>query len=89
MMASRNNRAIYTGVTNDLERRVHEHKSKMFPGFTSHYNCVKLVYYEETGDIQAAITREKQIKGGPRRRKVELIAAMNPAWDDLAKDWYG
>jgi putative endonuclease len=80
---------LYTGVTNDLERRVYEHKNKLTKGFTSHYNLNKLVYFESTDDVTIAIAREKQIKGWLRKKKVALIKTMNPKWDDLAKDWYG
>jgi putative endonuclease len=80
---------LYTGVTNDLLRRVYEHKNKLVKGFTSRYNLDKLVYFDSTDDITAAIAREKQIKGWLRKKKVALIQTMNPKWDDLAKDWYG
>jgi putative endonuclease len=79
---------LYTGVTNDLERRVFEHKNKLVKGFTSRYNLNKLVFFESTGDVTVAIAREKQIKGWLRKKKVTLIETMNPKWDDLAKDWY-
>jgi len=80
-------RTLYVGVTNNLERRVYEHKQKLTDGFTSKYNITQLVYYEETPDIYAAITREKQIKGWLRARKVALIESMNPTWTDLSNDW--
>lgn len=86
IMANRNDR-IYTGVTNDLERRVYEHKQKLKASFTSRYNMNKLVYHEETNDISVAITREKQIKGWRRVKKVTLIETHNPEWDDLAEEW--
>jgi putative endonuclease len=79
---------LYTGVTNDLLRRVYEHKHKLTKGFTSRYNLNKLVYLESTDDVTVAIAREKQIKGWLRKKKVALIDTMNPKWDDLAKDWY-
>jgi putative endonuclease len=79
---------LYTGVTNNLERRVYEHKNKLIKGFTSHYNLDKLVFFECTDDITAAIAREKQIKGWLRKKKVALIETMNPKWIDLSKDWY-
>jgi len=82
-----NTTGMYTGVTNDLERRVHEHKMKLLPGFTSSYNLDKLVYYEDTNDVIAAIAREKQIKGWLRKKKVALINSVNPKWKDLSKDW--
>ena len=79
---------LYTGMTNDLGRRVYEHREKLVEGFTKRYNVWKLVYYEVTDDILSAIEREKQIKAGPRRRKVELIAAANPTWRDLYSDLF-
>lgn len=78
---------LYTGVTNDLLRRVHEHRQKLVPGFTSKYNISKLVYFEDTDDIASAIGREKQIKGWVRRKKVDLIESINPYWNDLSKGW--
>lgn len=74
---------LYTGVTNDLVRRVYEHRDKFVDGFTSRYNVTRLVYYEATDDVEGAIVREKQIKAGPRRKKIELINALNPTRDDL------
>ena len=81
-------KTLYTGVTNDLERRVHEHKNKQIPGFTGKYNITKLVYYEEGNDINMAIAREKQIKGWLRAKKIALIEAKNPEWKDLSFEWY-
>lgn len=78
---------LYTGVTNNLERRLWEHRNKINKGFTEKYKVSKLVYYEDTGDIKAAIEREKQIKGWKREKKNMLIATMNPAWKDLSEDW--
>ena len=80
-------RTLYTGVTNNLERRVYEHKHKLIPGFTSKYNIDQLVYYEETNSIHVAIEREKEIKSWFRHRKVELIESKNPNWRDLSADW--
>ena len=77
-------RTLYTGVTNDLERRVYEHKQKLVPGFTAKYNITRLVYFEVAQDVRAAIAREKQIKGWLRRRKIALIESMNPKWADLS-----
>lgn len=74
---------LYTGVTNDLKRRVYEHREKLLPGFTAKYNVYRLVYYEECGDILQAIAREKQIKGGSRQKKLDLINGFNPEWNDL------
>lgn len=81
-------KTLYTGVTNNLLRRVFEHKKKETPGFTKRYNITQLVYYEETSDVHSAINREKQIKGWLRRKKIELIETMNPKWTDLSADWY-
>lgn len=81
-------RTLYTGVTNNLERRVSEHKRKLIPGFTSQYNTTRLVYFEVCGDIRAAITREKQIKGWLRRKKIALIESANRDWKDLSDGWY-
>jgi putative endonuclease len=81
-------KTLYTGVTNDLMRRVYEHKNKMIDGFTKKYNITKLVYYEETDDVQAAIAREKQIKGWLRKKKMALIESVNPEWKDLSEGWY-
>jgi len=83
-----NSRTLYTGVTNDLRRRVYEHKNKLIPGFTNKYNITKLVYYEECKDIKIAIAREKQIKGWLRKKKIELIEKENPNWEDLSKEWF-
>jgi len=80
-------RTLYTGVTNDLERRVYEHKQKLVPGFTARYNITRLVYFEATEDVQAAIVREKQIKGWLRRKKIALIESANPRWEDLSVKW--
>jgi len=79
---------LYVGVTNNLERRVHEHKQKLIPGFTSDYNVSRLVYFEEFGDIRDAIAREKQLKNWRRDKKVALIEQENLAWDDLAASWF-
>jgi putative endonuclease len=85
---SNKSRMIYTGVTNNLERRVHEHKMKLIPGFTSRYGLDKLIFYESTNDVTAAIEREKEIKGWVRRKKTALINSVNPEWKDLSIDWY-
>ena len=82
-MTNKNNAVLYTGVTNDLKRRAYEHKEKLVDGFTKKYNIVKLVYYEVFSDIENAILREKQIKGGSRTKKIELIENMNKEWKDL------
>jgi putative endonuclease len=78
---------LYTGVTNDLERRVHEHRSGLGGAFTKKYNVSKLVYYETTGNVTSAIEREKQIKAWRRSKRVVLIESMNPYWVDLKLDW--
>ena len=87
IMANRS-KTLYVGVTNNLERRVYEHKHSLVEGFTSRYHLTKLVYYETTGEIEAAIGREKQLKGWLRRKKVALIESVNPEWDDLSETWY-
>jgi len=81
-------RTLYVGVTNNLMRRVYEHKKKLHEGFTARYNITWLVYYEVGTCIRAAIAREKQIKGWRRSKKDMLIASMNPEWIDLAAHWY-
>lgn len=83
LLANKHNNVLYTGVTNDLIRRVDEHKSKLVAGFTQKYNVDRLVYYEVCGGIVAAIEREKQIKGWSRKKKQDLINALNPEWSDL------
>jgi putative endonuclease len=88
LMASRS-RTLYVGVTNDLQRRVFEHKTKRVPGFTSKYNITRLVHFEMTSDVRAALAREKQIKAWRREKKVTLIEAENPGWRDLSEDWEG
>lgn len=77
------NTVLYTGVTNDLEMRVLEHRSPENHGFTARYNVHKLVYYEEFDDVVEAIAREKQIKAGSRQKKIDLVNSMNPWWKDL------
>lgn len=86
-IATNASRTLYTGVTDNLERRVYEHKNKLIEGFTKRYNITNLVYYEGTSDVQSAIMREKQIKGWLRRKKIALIEAMNPNWEDLSDGW--
>ena len=82
-MTNVRNTVLYVGVTNDLVRRIYEHKEKLVNGFTKKYNVVKLVYYEVFEDIENAILREKQIKAGSRRKKVKLVDSMNKEWCDL------
>ncbi len=85
-MTNKNNTCLYTGVTNDLRRRVYEHKNKLVEGFTKKYNLIKLVYYEICDDPYNAISREKQIKKGSRKKKDDLISKMNSEWNDLYED---
>jgi len=87
IMTSWSNKVLYTGVTNNLERRIYEHKNELIPGFTKKYNVSKLVYFEYTTDVREAITREKQIKGWTRQKKNDLVESMNPQWMDLAEKW--
>jgi putative endonuclease len=83
IMTNANNSVLYTGVTNNLARRVYEHKNGIGSGFVKRYNVDKLVYYEIGNDIYSAIAREKQIKGGSRKKKIDLINTLNPNWKDL------
>ena len=80
---SRNHTVLYTGVTSDLKKRIAEHKLKLKSVFTKKYHADKLVFYETFGDVEAAIAREKQIKGGSRQKKIDLIRGMNRKWEDL------
>ena len=86
IMTNSVNTVLYTGVTNNLARRVFEHKNNAVEGFTSRYKLHKLVYYEVTNDVNAAIQREKQIKGGSRQKKIDLVSKVNPDWRDLSED---
>lgn len=83
LLANKHNNVLYTGVTNDLIRRVYEHKNKLVVGFTQKYNVDRLVYFEVCSGIVVAIEREKQIKGWSRKKKQDLINTLNPEWDDL------
>lgn len=83
MLTNKNNRVLYTGITNDLKRRVYEHKEELVDGSTKKYNVVKLVYYEVFEDPENAILREKQIKAGSRQKKINLINNFNKEWIDL------
>jgi len=83
ILTNKNNTVLYTGVTRNLKMRVFEHKERWIEGFTKKYNVHKLVYFEIFQDAYNAIGREKKIKGGSRRNKMDLIASMNPFWDDL------
>ncbi len=86
-MTNKNNTVIYIGIMSNLLRRVYQHKTKTFKGFTHKYNCDKLIYFEEFQDINEAISREKQLKSGNRKRKEILINEENPNWDDLSDGW--
>ncbi len=79
---------LYTGVTNDIQRRMYEHKNKLVEGFTNKYNIHMLVYYEVTSDVGEALTREKQIKAWRRSKRVALIESTNPQWRDLSDGWF-
>jgi putative endonuclease len=83
LLANKHNNVLYSGVTNDLMRRIDEHKRKLVAGFTQKYNVDRLVYYEVCSDIVTAIEREKQIKGWSRKKKNDLVNTLNPSWDDL------
>ena len=86
-MTNKNNSVLYIGVTSNLLKRVYQHKTKSYKGFTSKYNCNKLVYFEVFSDINEAIAREKQLKNGNRKRKNELVTNENPEWKDLSDGW--
>ena len=88
MMTNKNNTVIYTGVTNDLGRRIYEHRGKLVDGFAEKYNVNKLVYYEICEDPNSAIEREKQIKAGSRIKKIDLITQFNPGWRDLCGETF-
>ena len=88
MMGSASRRALYTGVTADLNKRVFEHKNNLIDGFTSKYKCHRLVYFETFNNVVDAIAREKEIKGWRREKKTKLVESLNPEWKDLAADWY-
>ena len=83
ILTNKRHTVLYTGVTSDLQKRVHQHRMKLLPGFTSRYNVDKLVFYEVADNPEAAIAREKQIKGGSRKKKIDLINTMNPQLQDL------
>ena len=88
LMTNQNNTVLYTGVTNDLQRRIYEHKNGITKGFTSVYNVNKLVYFEQFHDINEAIKREKQIKGWTRAKKNTLVNIENAEWRDLSAEWF-
>jgi len=83
ILTNKNNKVLYIGVTSDLIKRVYQHINKLIDGFTKRYNTDKLVYYELFDDIENAIAREKQLKGGNRQKKIDLINSFNPEWADL------
>ena len=84
ILTNHNNRVMYIGMTNDLSRRISEHKSESIEGFTKRYHVHKLVYYEQCSDVNAAIAREKQLKGWKREKKNALVETINPLWEDLS-----
>jgi putative endonuclease len=88
LLTNQNNKVMYVGMTNNLERRVYEHKAKLIPGVTEKYHVDKLVYFEETQDVLIAIAREKEIKKWRREKKNLLVVAVNPAWKDLSDEWF-
>ena len=87
MVASKS-RVLYIGMTNNLQRRIFEHKNDLFEGFSRQYRCHRLVYYESFDDVRKAIDREKQLKRWNRAKKIWLIERLNPTWEDLAAEWY-
>ena len=87
MLTNWNNTVLYIGITNNLERRLYEHKNKLVKGFTGKYNVHKLVYYEMTTDVYSALSREKELKKWRREKKNDLVERMNAEWKDLSQDW--
>ncbi len=87
ILTNKNNNVMYVGVTNNLLRRLYEHKNHLIEGFTKKYNVTKLVYYEESPDVLSANAREKQLKGWSRIKKNELVESENPEWNDLSEEW--
>ena len=88
ILTNRKHGTLYTGVTNDLHRRVYQHKMGVLPGFTKRYSATRLVYFETTPDVLAAIAREKAIKSWTRAKRIRLIESVNAPWLDLAADWF-
>jgi len=86
ILTNYDNSVLYVGVTSNLIKRIFEHKNRLCDGFTSRYHLTKLIYYESIEDMSSAIAREKQIKGGSRKKKVGLVESMNPEWKDLYDD---
>jgi len=89
ILTNKSNNVLYVGITNDLARRVFEHKNKLVEGFTKKYNLAKLVYYDVTNEVESAIKREKQLKNWHRDWKMNLIAQFNPEWRDLSEEFLG
>jgi len=88
ILTNKSNKVLYTGVTSDLESRVYQHKQKEYPdSFSARYELNKLIYYEKFNFIEDAIKREKQIKGGSRNAKIDLVSKKNPFWNDLSSTW--
>ena len=87
ILSNWNNNVLYIGVTSNLERRLYKHRNHLADGFTDKYNVTKLVYYEHTSDVRSAISREKQLKGWTRAKKIALISSSNPGWIDLSLQW--
>lgn len=87
IITNKRNTVLYTGVTNNLRRRLYEHRNFMTPGFSRKYRCNKLVYFESSPSVEAAIAREKQIKSGSRKKKIVLIESINPEWVDISVEW--
>jgi putative endonuclease len=88
ILQSASRRALYIGMTNNLRRRVFQHKTHQFEGFTGDYNAIRLVYWEKFGSVEKAIAREKQLKRWRREKKIWLVESVNPKWRDLALEWY-
>jgi putative endonuclease len=86
-LTNKNNTVLYIGITSNLLKRIYQHKTKFYKGFTFRYNCDKLVYFEEFNDINLAISREKQLKSGNRKRKNDLVNKENPEWNVLSEGW--
>jgi putative endonuclease len=86
ILTNKSNKVLYVGVTNDLTRRIYEHRNKLVEGFTKKYNLNKLIYYEATSDIHSALEREKQLKNWHRDWKINLIKSFNPMWNDLSSN---
>jgi len=88
IITNKNNTTLYIGITDNLKRRIYEHKNKMVDGFSKRYNLKKLVYFEETPDVRVVISREKQLKNWHKEWKLNLIKKNNPTFKDLAADWF-